>query len=46
MSLDDTPQLLKKYSQLRDIGKRVNTEQPQAPFLRWAKYRVALIKPN
>ncbi|MBS0970710.1 ABC transporter six-transmembrane domain-containing protein [Nissabacter archeti] len=25
MSLDDGPQLLEKYSQLRDIGKRVNT---------------------
>lgn len=28
MSLDDAPQLLEKYSQLRDIGKRVNTGQP------------------
>lgn len=27
MSLDDGPQLLEKYSQLRDIGKRVNTGQ-------------------
>jgi len=26
MSLDDWPQLLEKYSQLRDIGKRVGTE--------------------
>ncbi len=25
MSLDDAPQLLEKYSQLKDIGKRVNT---------------------
>ncbi|MNC53321.1 hypothetical protein D3C75_1027180 [compost metagenome] len=25
MSLDDGPQLLEKYSQLKDIGKRVNT---------------------
>lgn len=27
MSLDDAPQLLEKYSQLKDIGKRVNTGQ-------------------
>lgn len=27
MSLDDGPQLLEKYSQLRDIGRRVNTGQ-------------------
>lgn len=27
MSLDDGPHLLEKYSQLRDIGKRVNTGQ-------------------
>ena len=27
MSLDDGPQLLEKYSQLKDIGKRVNTGQ-------------------
>ncbi|MGD8106322.1 ABC transporter six-transmembrane domain-containing protein [Pantoea sp. FN0302] len=26
MSLDDGPQLLEKYSQLKDIGKRVNTD--------------------
>jgi len=26
MSLDDAPQLLEKYSQLKDIGKRVNTD--------------------
>lgn len=25
MSLDDAPQLLEKYSQLRDIGRRVNS---------------------
>lgn len=25
MSLDDGPQLLEKYSQLKDIGRRVNT---------------------
>lgn len=25
MSLDDSPQLLEKYSQLKDIGRRVNT---------------------
>lgn len=27
MSLDDAPQLLEKYSQLKDIGRRVNTGQ-------------------
>jgi hypothetical protein len=25
-SLDDAPQLLEKFSQLRDIGKRVSTD--------------------
>jgi len=28
MSLDDGPQLLEKYSQLKDIGRRVNTGMP------------------
>ena len=27
MSTDDGPQLLEKYSQLKDIGRRVNTGQ-------------------
>lgn len=29
-SLDDAPQLLEKYSQLKDIGKRVTTEAETA----------------